>query len=254
MKSGTSKQCLNTPDCVSIGNQPKAWIRENNVNYLLKADKYPTAMEAFTEEAVSRIFRNRVVYRRVVEEDFVASKCMCFTTEDFDLVTANWYMRQFNYENDTKYLFKLYETLNDTQKLIFIEMLTMDYIMLNSDRHLDNFGFLYWSDDNTSMDKIIFYDNGDALARNIEPEKAFCYILKNDTKEPDAILDILKEIFSKGGKKPLIFGRKNLATDIMKTLNKLELEYADLDISDYLNKKDSIIQEIVRRCINIQTL
>lgn len=136
---------------------------------------------------------------------------------------------------------------------IFIYV-TMDYTILNSDRHLDNFGFLYWSDDNTPMDKIIFYDNGDALARNIEPEKVFCYMLKNDTQEPDAILDVLKDIFRKGDKKPLIFGRKHLAIDIMMTLTKLEHEYADLDISEYLNKKDRIVQEIIRRCINIQTL
>lgn len=255
-KKGTSKEYLKTPDCVSIGNQPKCWIREKGKNYLLKADKYPIAMESFTEELSSRILCDKAVnYTMYVDEknDLVASKCNNFlevgnNKETVEFVTANWYLRQFDYKSPLEYfelLGREIRKMGIDSFYKFVRMLLYDYLFLNADRHWDNFGFII--DKDRSMKFAPLYDNGDSFGRNTNITDANCYILKDYTEEPDYVIDYILKLDIV---KRLIGVEEIITTWIKRFYENEELllkKYKDYDITEYTKNRDKIVEEIDRR-------
>ena len=126
--------------------------------------------EVLASEICERLGFSHVEYKLDTYKDLVVSKCPCFITKDTELVTCyqirNDMKRHDSIEDYEEYLKKLEEMgiLNAREKVE--NMYILDYIIMNEDRHLNNFGII--RDVNTLkwLDVAPIFDNGQSL--NIE--------------------------------------------------------------------------------------
>ena len=100
-------------------------------------------------------------------KDMVVSKCPCFITKDTELITCNQIRNDMKKHNSIKdyeeYIKKLeLEGIKDAREKIE-NMYILDFLMLNNDRHLNNFGII--RDVNTLKWKDVapIFDNGQSL-------------------------------------------------------------------------------------------
>ena len=92
----------------------------------------------------SRLGFNHVTYTLEVIKDKVVSKCECFINENTELISA-YQILYNNCDKDDAYetyisLLEKHEIKDPRSSLE--DMFILDYIMLNEDRHLNNFGII----------------------------------------------------------------------------------------------------------------
>lgn len=173
-KTITSENSLKTPNNTTDGMLRKAWIIENNNRYLLKGGYKNELLQPFNEVLASEICRRlgfyHVEYMLDTYKDMVVSKCPCFITKDTELVTCNQirkHMKQHeNVEDYEEYIKELeLHGIKDAREKVE-NMYILDFLILNEDRHLNNFGII--RDVNTLewLDVAPIFDNGQSL--NIE--------------------------------------------------------------------------------------
>ena len=162
---------LKTPNNTTDGMLKKAWIIEDGIRYLLKSGYKNEILQPFNEvlasEICSRLGFNHVPYTLDTYKDMVVSKCPCFITKDTEFVTAyqikNNMARYDNEEDFEDYVKCLEENgIKDTREKIE-NMYILDFLIMNEDRHLNNFGII--RDVNTLkwLDVAPIFDNGMAL-------------------------------------------------------------------------------------------
>lgn len=220
-KTIKKEESLKTPNNTTDGMLKKAWIIEDGTRYLLKGGYKNEILQPFNEvlatEICKRLGFNHVPYTIDTYKDMIVSKCPCFITKDTELITA------FQIRNDMK----KYQNLKDYQEYIkrleengvenasekLENMYILDFLIMNEDRHLNNFGII--RDVNTLkwLDVAPIFDNGEALKMNayndeeiivsgigkfFYAEKEFSRIIKivQDIKRIDASnLDDIPEYF-----------------------------------------------------------
>ena len=165
---------LKTPNNTTDGMLKKAWIIENGTRYLLKSGYKNEILQPFNEALASEICKrlgfNYVSYTIDTYKDIIVSKCPCFITKDTELVTCyqikNDMTRHDSLEDYEEYIKKLedYNIENAREKVE--NMYILDFLIMNEDRHLNNFGII--RDVNTLkwLDVAPIFDNGQSL--NIE--------------------------------------------------------------------------------------
>ena len=100
----------------------------------------------------------------------VVSKCPCFITKDTELITCyqirNNMIRHNDYNDYEDYIKKLENNGINNPREKIENMFILDYLIMNEDRHLNNFGII--RDVNTLkwIDVAPIFDNGQSL--NIE--------------------------------------------------------------------------------------
>ncbi len=170
-KTITSEKSLKTPNNTTDGMLKKAWIIEGNTRYLLKGGYKNEILQPFNEVLASiiceRLGFNHVTYKIDTYKDMVVSKCPCFITKDTELITAyqikNNMNRHDSIEDYEEYI-KLLENQGIEDARIKIEnMYILDFLIMNEDRHLNNFGII--RDVNTLkwLDIAPIFDNGQSL-------------------------------------------------------------------------------------------
>lgn len=170
-KTITSEKSLKTPNNTTDGMLKKAWIIEDNTRYLLKGGYKNEILQPFNEVLASMICErlgfNHVTYFIDTYKDMVVSKCPCFITKDTELITAyqikNNMNRHGSIEDYEEYI-KLLENQGIEYARIKIEnMYILDFLIMNEDRHLNNFGII--RDVNTLkwLDIAPIFDNGQSL-------------------------------------------------------------------------------------------
>lgn len=92
----------------------------------------------------SRLGFNHVTYTLEVIKDKVVSKCECFINENTELISV-YQILYNNCDKDDAYetyisLLEKHEIKDPRSSLE--DMFILDYIMLNEDRHLNNFGII----------------------------------------------------------------------------------------------------------------
>ena len=141
---------LMSPDNTSDGWLKKKWKIINGKRCLIKAGSGPFRQEAYNEVIASLIMErldiHHIPYRLIIEDDEPYSVCENFVTEKTELVTA-WYVMQalpFDHQNPKyPHLLACCEKLSIPNIACAIDkMLVLDYLIVNTDRHLNNFGFL----------------------------------------------------------------------------------------------------------------
>ncbi len=141
---------IHTPELTTLGASAKGWIRQGKDLFLHKVGKY----EVPADEILTALHMNHIHYmvskekeidsylseerREWIErtgESIVNSKL--FTSEDIAMVT----FEEFKVFCDS-YGMNAYEEAEKLDRKAYLEMQIADYILNNSDRHEQNWGFL----------------------------------------------------------------------------------------------------------------
>ena len=167
----TKEASLKTPNNTTDGMLKKAWVIEDGVRYLLKGGYKTDVLQPFNEVLASmicdRLGFSHVPYTLTTYKDQVVSKCPCFITKDTELITAyqikNNMKRYDSREDYETYIKKLEEEGIDNARMKMENMYILDYLIMNEDRHLNNFGII--RDVNTLkwVDVAPIFDNGQSL-------------------------------------------------------------------------------------------
>lgn len=177
----TDKISLVSPNNTTDGRLKKTWIIDNNKRYLLKSGYKSEVMQPFNEVLASMICQKlgfyHVPYTLDVVHNQVVSKCPCFINTSTELVTAYQVLyKNCNKINAYEDYIKILEKNNILDAKEQLEnMIVLDYIILNEDRHLNNFGIirnvetLKWESvapifDNGQSLNIIDYNDEEVLA------------------------------------------------------------------------------------------
>ena len=167
---------LFTPNNTSDGMLKKAWIvDENNKRCLLKGSFKQMDLEPFCEVLASKVAKaiqvQYVDYTIEVINNKPLSKCECFIDQNIELLSA--FSILWNHEIDlkkenaldvyNKYVRILEEHGIANVKEKIAKMYVLDYLIVNKDRHLGNYGVIR---DVTTLDWIDIapvFDSGQAM-------------------------------------------------------------------------------------------
>lgn len=169
-----SESSLKTPNNTTDGMLKKAWIIENGTRYLLKGGYKNELLQPFNEVLASEICKrlgfDHVEYTLAIYKDMVVSKCPCFITKDTEFITAhqirNDMQRHGTLEDYEDYIHILEKNGIKNARIEMENMFLLDFLIMNEDRHLNNFGII--RDVNTLkwIKCAPIFDNGQSL--NIE--------------------------------------------------------------------------------------
>lgn len=171
----TKKIDFYSPNNTSDGMLKKAWIiGPNKKRYLLKASYKYKGLEPFNEVLAGMICKvidlDFVPYTIEVLSNMVFSKCECFINTNTELVSAYAILKEagIGFDLDEKQAYQLYLSLlskkgiNNVKEKI-TKMFILDYIMVNQDRHLGNFGIIRNVDTLEWIDVAPNFDSGQSM-------------------------------------------------------------------------------------------
>lgn len=177
--SNVSCDKFKTPNNTTDGQLKKVWLKIDNKNYLYKASGTLYNFEPINEVLASKIceildvpyvpYKIDVIHSK--RQDTLVSICECAINKNQEIVTAYNILSKYE-ENDFKdYYEKYLNILNANNvpkaKEYLEKMFMLDYIMLNEDRHLNNFGIL--RDVNTLkwISVCPIFDTGGSMNTNV---------------------------------------------------------------------------------------
>jgi len=159
-----------SPDITTDGDVQKRWIIEDSKRYLIKNSATTFGQEPFNEVIATMALEHfhvpYVPYSLMRQVDEVYSKCPCFIDVDHEYVTAfdlckNFAGNGIKVEDALKAATDHYEVPNVPP---FIDQLIcLDYLMMNEDRHWSNFGFVRNINTLKFEGPAPVFDNGNSL-------------------------------------------------------------------------------------------
>lgn len=168
------EESLKTPNNTTDGMLKKAWIIDNGTRYLLKGGYKNEMLQPFNEvlasEICERLGFNHVKYTLDTYKDMVVSKCPCFINKDTELITCHQIINNMDRHNNSldyeEYINILENNGIKDARIELENMFILDFLIMNEDRHLNNFGII--RDVNTLkwLSVAPIFDNGQSL--NIE--------------------------------------------------------------------------------------
>ncbi len=177
-------------DVGTTGVAPKAWIREDDVFYLLKdGDQRDVSAELLASRIVGCFDVDHVSYSETYFSDVRVSKCLIITSEQVSIVPSEF--------------IEIYCMNNDKNKIEFIlkkdaysyyMMNIIDYLIGNTDRHWGNWGF---SVDNAT-NKIIkihpLMDFNKAFLSYETVDGALCQTTETQVAQRQAAIEAVKKV------------------------------------------------------------
>ena len=175
---------LISPEFTSEGTAPKCWRKEGDSIYLYKARLTGASnfgLEANAEYISSNIAQqivgeNSIRYELTMFKDNLCSKCELFTTED------EGYVPFYKFVDPNKH-YTLNDVLNICKEMGYEnecrQMILVDSIIFNQDRHLGNFGFIVDNDTYKIKGFAPLFDYNssmlcNAMSKDIDSIKSFC--------------------------------------------------------------------------------
>lgn len=165
----STKISLISPNNTTDGRLKKTWIIENNKRYLLKGGYKNEVMQPFNEVLASmiceRLGLNLIKYIIEVINEKVVSKCECFINTDTELIPAHQILYEIQKkENASEEYIKILENkgINNVREKLE-NMFILDYLILNEDRHLNNFGIIRNVNNLNWIDIASIFNNGQSL-------------------------------------------------------------------------------------------
>ena len=205
-KTILKENSLKTPNNTTDGMLKKAWIIDNGTRFLLKGGYKNEILQPFNEVLATKICErlgfDHITYTLDKYKDLVVSKCACFINTNTELVTASQIMNceeKLNSIDDYENYIKILENHNVKNAREKMEnMYILDYLIMNEDRHLNNFGII--RDVNTLewIDVAPIFDNGQSL--NIQDYNDKELIISGngrlfyEVKSFDEIIKVVKDI------------------------------------------------------------
>lgn len=140
---------LKTPDNTSNGDLKKSWKIINGKRVLLKAGRPPYNQEPFNEVLASEICKrlkfDYIEYKLYMINDKYYSGSENFINKNTELVSAWDFLKDRQKPNDMNY-YKFYldscKEMGLNIKKDVDDMIVLDYIINNEDRHFRNFGLI----------------------------------------------------------------------------------------------------------------
>lgn len=166
-----NEKSLKTPNNTTDGMLKKAWIIENDTRYLLKGGYKNELLQPFNEVLASEICRrlgfDHVPYTIDTYKDLIVSKCPCFINKDTEFITCYQIkndMKKHNNEEDYEdYINILEENGIESARIKLENMYILDFLIMNEDRHLNNFGIIRDVSTLKWLDVAPIFDNGQGL-------------------------------------------------------------------------------------------
>ena len=137
-----------SPDNTSDGWLRKKWMADGNKRYLVKGGSGATRQEPYNEVLASAIMKRLGVshapYTLTMLDEYPYSVCEGFITAQTELVSA-WHILQTQKPGNHVSMFQHYLNCCDALGIPDVrnslaQMLTVDFIIANEDRHFSNFG------------------------------------------------------------------------------------------------------------------
>lgn len=162
---------LMSPDNTSDGWLKKKWIIQNEERCLLKGGSGAFCQEPYNEVLASRIMDRlqspHVSYRLVTKDGDPYSLCRDFITPDTELISA-WYIMQTVKKPNHISVYRHYLDCCSRLGISGIKesidrMLVLDYLIVNEDRHQNNFGVIRRADTLEYVGAAPVYDSGTSL-------------------------------------------------------------------------------------------
>lgn len=177
---------MKTPDTSLGGQLKKKWKIVKGIRTLIKDGSGESKQEVFNEVIASEICRRmgfeHVTYRLFEEHKKVYCACDCFINENTEFVPA--YDILGIIKNDPNIsIYEHYIRELERHNLINVrkkveDMLLLDFIMGNIDRHFNNFGIIRDAQTLKFIDIAPIFDTGSSLGSN--KAAAFFDVDKND--------------------------------------------------------------------------
>lgn len=162
---------LMSPDNTSDGWLKKKWTIIDGKRCLIKGGSGATQQEPYNEVIASCIMARldipHVPYTLLVEDDYPYSVCEDFITTETELITA-WYIMQTCKKQNHVSVYQHYLNCCEALGISGIresldQMLTVDYLIVNEDRHQNNFGVIRKADTLEYVGPAPIYDSGTSL-------------------------------------------------------------------------------------------
>lgn len=210
---------LITPELTTQGVLAKCWRNEDGLTFMYKrgtSSHVNAGREPFIETIacnIANILNLNHVYQELTHsESYSCSKSMNFTDKFLSHIPAAEYMKKYWVSSEWN-LDKLLSIVGEQYREPLNDMLLLDYIINNTDRHWNNFGFLVEADSLHILKMSPLFDHGFSLlhgfmdsdypvdysdtSRIIGPVKDVeAYVLNNIEIDRGKILRILKNLNS----------------------------------------------------------
>lgn len=202
----SNEASLKTPNNTTDGMLKKTWIIEDGKRFLLKGGYKNEVLQPFNEVLASEICKRlnfeHIEYTIDIVKEKVVSKCVCFTTKDTEIIPAHQIIYGeiknktiMDYENYIKILEK--KGIKDA-RIKLENMYILDFLIMNEDRHLNNFGIIRNANTLEWIDIAPIFDNGQSL--NITSYDNDTIVANGDgrlfyeVKSFDEIIKVVKDI------------------------------------------------------------
>lgn len=194
------KNITGSPDFSTDGNFPKCWKRENGQLVLIKAGSSGASnagLEPYSEVYAYNVAKMLGI-SKVVRYDIgkykgvTVSRCKCFTSENIGLLPYS-VIAGTTETNFYNFLYKdrLFES---TDKL---DMLLLDYLTCNVDRHYGNIGVLKNNDSNKILGLSPIYDNNLSCLPYYTVDESLSYYISDIlAKDGSSWGDLFKLLYS----------------------------------------------------------
>ncbi len=177
--SYTRSTFRSSPEFTTNGMLAKAWRRQNGTIFLYKSGTEGaanTGKEPYSEFYASQIAEKMgiksIPYQLKMWQKRLCSTCELFTSAKTAYMPAGNLISH----GGIRAVLEYYRNLGDSFYNDLLDMFVFDAVILNTDRHLGNFGFLINSETNTIIDTAPVFDNGLSLC---------CYAMSDDFENLD---------------------------------------------------------------------
>ncbi len=162
---------FHSPDNTSDGCLKKRWKIIDGKRCLIKAGSAPLMLQPFNEVIASIIMEKlnvpHVSYQLIWDEGIPYSVCEDFVTSETELVSAWRVMQTIKKDNSTS-VYRHYLNCCEMLGIADItqaidQMIVVDYIIANEDRHLNNFGLIRNAETLQWLGVAPVFDSGSCL-------------------------------------------------------------------------------------------
>ena len=159
---------FHTPELTAQGAYAKCWKEVDGKLYLYKSNT-PTGFESEAEYAVSNLLEaagiNHVTYELLEHEGIIASRCETLANHEIMITPADNVCRYFK-DVGTDWMKQVIHYYGEE----FYQMLVVDYIIDNKDRHFYNWGFYVQADKGSVIGLHPLFDHNCAMQFKEEHE------------------------------------------------------------------------------------
>lgn len=243
---------IRCPDLTTEGNLQKRWTIKDGERILVKAGHGAYEQEPFNEVIASRFMEaigvDCVPYSLLWEKRRPYSVCPNFVTKDTELIGAYRLMKTKPIPKDMPSFYPHFVSCCRDVGLDAVpfldRMLTVDYIIANSDRHFNNFGLLRNPETLEYVGFAPIYDSGASFYFDLSSYGSYQYFCKPFANDANEQIKLVKSLDWLS-----IEDTKDLVDDVRNTLSeRYKNDEARINmICSFTEKRLETIRELKER-------